>query len=655
MSTHKGARYRNIIHGHSIIHLGANQNVGATPGFVSEYDSSGTKYTGIARSGGSYHLFDGLTDNPFALDGQGVPQDIVNTSGTGFTYSALSVGAVTSNGLISTTGAIQASSNITSSGGYVQAGNLRLTGNDLISTNTNGSVQILPNGTGSIVLGAVGNPVLLPADPSAALGAATKQYVDSVSQGFSAKQEVRVRTTSDLADLASGGISVAGSGSTHTITRGQNGAISGDSAAFDGVSLILNDRVLVMLQGSGTGSGADNGIYTVTSAGSGGSPWVLTRAVDFNSSDDVVSGAYTFANQGTVWASTGWVMSTANPITLETTSLTFVQFSQVGAVSGNQLNPAGYNVFRDKIGSLLNFRALNFTNAATNTSAVVETTQNTTDITFNFDSTKIVSVGALASGSIASGFGTISTANSITTTSTITGGTLETTSSLFSVTAGVATFGATTGNNKISIGSNLADALNITQGATSFLKFVTTSGSQSADFGRNVNFNTGAVAFTAASGSNTITVPANAANALNITDGSTNIAQVVTSTGNLAFQVNSLTSAAGGLTVTGDTYHNGGYKEKVSALSSATTLSSTHNIVNVTTGASNIAITLPDATAHSGRHYKVSKADNGAGNVVITPASGDYLDGVQNDTLSLVLKDDHAWVVSHGAAGWYIY
>ena len=49
-------------------------------------------------------------------------------------------------------------------------------------------------------------------------------------------------------------------------------------------------------------------------------------------------------------------------------------------------------------------------------------------------------------------------------------------------------FGGNTTTNKISLTDNLADALNITEGSNSYLKFVTTNSSESIVFGKNTDF-----------------------------------------------------------------------------------------------------------------------------------------------------------------------
>jgi hypothetical protein len=99
-----------------------------------------------------------------------------------------------------------------------------------------------------------------------------------------------------------------------TLTANSNGAIS-----IDGVSLVANDRVLVKNQNTQT----QNGIYFVSTVGDGTHPYILTRATDFNSSAYIKAGVYTIIEEGTVNADSCWVLTTDNPITLDSSNLIF--------------------------------------------------------------------------------------------------------------------------------------------------------------------------------------------------------------------------------------------------------------------------------------------------------------------------------------------
>jgi hypothetical protein len=158
--------------------------------------------------------------------------------------------------------------------------------------------------------------------PSADTDAANKGYVDSVAQGLDIKASARLATTGALSAYTftstSGG----------TLTGNANGALS-----IDGVTPSVADRILVKNETSG--NAPYNGIYVVTTVGSAGTPYVLTRSTDANTSAEVTSGMFVFIEQGTTNDNTGWVLTTDNPITLNTTALTFAQFSGAGTYSAS--------------------------------------------------------------------------------------------------------------------------------------------------------------------------------------------------------------------------------------------------------------------------------------------------------------------------------
>ena len=104
--------------------------------------------------------------------------------------------------------------------------------------------------------------------------------------------------------------------------------LNGAPNHIDGVTLLPGDRVLVQGQQNGT----LNGIYTVQRAGTGANgTWV--RSTDCNVSDQVFDGVEVRVTEGTSNADTLWVLTTSNPITLDTTSLVFTK--QNGGGGGN--------------------------------------------------------------------------------------------------------------------------------------------------------------------------------------------------------------------------------------------------------------------------------------------------------------------------------
>lgn len=155
------------------------------------------------------------------------------------------------------------------------------------------------------------------ADPTAAQDAATKNYVDNTVQGLDAKASVHAATAgSNIATLAGGAPNT-----------------------LDGVTLAANDRILVKDQTTTN----QNGIYTVTTLGTG-SNGTWTRALDMDNWLEVPS-SYTWVEQGTVNADTGWVCTADVGGTLGTTAITWTQFSAAGAaIAGNGLTKTGNTI-----------------------------------------------------------------------------------------------------------------------------------------------------------------------------------------------------------------------------------------------------------------------------------------------------------------------
>ena len=137
---------------------------------------------------------------------------------------------------------------------------------------------------------------------------ATRGYVNSVAQGLDVKESVKVATTGGLAGTyATGG---------QTLTANSNGAIQ-----VDGVTLSSGDRLLLKDQATGS----QNGIYTVTTVGDGSNAFVITRALDFNTSAEVGAGAFMFVESGSTNAGKSFIQSATGP-TLDTDALTFSVF-----------------------------------------------------------------------------------------------------------------------------------------------------------------------------------------------------------------------------------------------------------------------------------------------------------------------------------------
>ena len=163
-------------------------------------------------------------------------------------------------------------------------------------------------------------------DPIGSQDAATKSYADALISTGTNKGAVRAASTINL-------------------------SLTTPGASIDGVTLVLND--LILLKDQTTGS--QNGIYLWTSATA-----ALTRATNADISAEVRAGLFVFVSEGTVNGNNGYTLTTDDPIVLGTTSLVFTQFSGAGQITagggltknGNQLDigsGAGITVNPDDI------------------------------------------------------------------------------------------------------------------------------------------------------------------------------------------------------------------------------------------------------------------------------------------------------------------
>lgn len=142
--------------------------------------------------------------------------------------------------------------------------------------------------------------VLLAADPTQALGAATKQYVDSVAEGLHVHASVVAASTES--------VDVSGVFATNPV--------------IDGVTIQVGDRVLLKDQATW----ALNGIYVL---GGSAPAYTLDRADDYNTAAEIDAGDFIFVQGGNTYAATGWVQ-TQNITTLGTDDILWDQFSGAG-------------------------------------------------------------------------------------------------------------------------------------------------------------------------------------------------------------------------------------------------------------------------------------------------------------------------------------
>lgn len=190
------------------------------------------------------------------------------------------------------------------------------------SSITIGTTAISLGGT-SLTIGGL-TSLTLTQNPTSDFQAATKQYVDNlVAVGTTYHEPVYVESPDTAGNLnATYNNGTAGVGATLT-NAGTLAALT-----LDGVLMTVGKRVLIYNQTNQF----ENGIYTVTTVGSGAVAWVLTRATDADSygagPDALDEGSTFFVQAGATGAGETYTCTTQGTITFGTTAITF---SQIGA------------------------------------------------------------------------------------------------------------------------------------------------------------------------------------------------------------------------------------------------------------------------------------------------------------------------------------
>ena len=294
---------------------------------------------------------------------QTVTDNTVTVTATALTNANLSGSAAISNGNLANPTTTLGSSTLTLGAATTDIAGLTSLVIDSITINgatvstTAGNTDIVfsPHGTGTVTV---------PSGYEDRSGFTTnslanKAYVDQVAQGLDAKPSTRVATTANLAATYANG--TAGVGATLTN--------SGTQAAFavDGVTPTTNDRVLVKDQTAA----AQNGIYVLTTVGSGSANWVLTRATPEDQPAELSGGSFVFVEEGTANGDNGYVFTHTGAPTFGTTALDVTQFSGAGQINagaaltktGNQMDVAVDGSSIEVNSDALRVKALGITNA----------------------------------------------------------------------------------------------------------------------------------------------------------------------------------------------------------------------------------------------------------------------------------------------------
>ena len=231
---------------------------------------------------------------------------------------------------------------------------ITIDGQSVTTTASNKNINLSPHGTGSVIV---------PSGYEDRAGfqsqsLANKAYVDQVAQGLDTKPSCRLATTVNLASTYNNGTAGVGA----TLTASSNGALS-----VDGVTPSVADRILVKDQTTA----AENGIYVVTTVGTGSTAFVLTRATPEDQPSELSGGAFVFVEEGSIGSNNGYTFTHTGQPTFGTTDLDVAQFSGAGQIiagaalskDGNTMDVEVDNSSIDVLGDQLRVKPLGVQNS----------------------------------------------------------------------------------------------------------------------------------------------------------------------------------------------------------------------------------------------------------------------------------------------------
>ena len=282
----------------------------------------------------------------------------------------------------------------------------------------------------------------------------TKAYVDASITGLNILTPAISSTVSDiLADA------VYNDGA-QTITSNINEDINGE-ASLDTItsSLVVGSRILV----KDLDDTVSNGVYEVTTVGSGAAQWVLTRTADLNTGTDAFQ-AFILVQEGTINGGNGYVqqnnVNVGSPNTLK-----WVQFSQAGQNLAGTLSKGN-----DTGGTTINISDVlsGITSSAGVDLNVTSGTGSSANVTAGAGgSASLVTTTSTSTGgvSISSGVASSTTSGAI----TLTTGTSVTGSGLVSVTTGTVSGTGNSGAYSVTTGAasnGVGGAISLTVGSS---------------------------------------------------------------------------------------------------------------------------------------------------------------------------------------------
>jgi hypothetical protein len=177
--------------------------------------------------------------------------------------------------------------------------------------------------------------------------------------------------------------------SVRVITVSNVSLSGGAPNSVDGVSLSVNDRILV----TGQTTGSQNGLYYIATLGTGANgTWA--RSLDTNETGELSAGTIVMVTEGDTFKDTQWKLTTNDPITIGSTALVFEQNS---AFAYGNIYANSTPVIAGSVGDTLTLTAGNNI-SITGNAAAKSVTIGVTGISLNSISNGTSNVNVVSSG-----------------------------------------------------------------------------------------------------------------------------------------------------------------------------------------------------------------------------------------------------------------
>jgi hypothetical protein len=292
---------------------------------------SNTQGSILYRSGSAWvALPPSTTGRVLSTNGGSADPTWIAAAGTG-TVQSVATGTGLTGGPITTTGTINIANTAVTAGAYGSQSSV-----GTFTVNAQGQLTAaasVPINAVALTTGTISTA------PTNDTDIVNKLYVDSIAQGLNFHAACNYATTASNAYTVTYNNGTGGVGATLT----NAGALA--ALSIDGVTMTsgnIGNRLLIKNQANA----AYNGVYTLTTVGSGSVAWVMTRATDYDTSgtgtNEIDAGDFMLVLSGSTQANTSWVQQTLLPIIVGTTGITFTQFgAPVVYSAGTGLTLAG--------------------------------------------------------------------------------------------------------------------------------------------------------------------------------------------------------------------------------------------------------------------------------------------------------------------------